>query len=58
MGIRLRLLFVVPFAIPVLFAVQTASANQVRQEIYGTAVGRWKHYEKHLQPLLEAIGDS
>jgi hypothetical protein len=35
--------------------VETASAGQVRQEIYGTSVQRWKKYEKHLQPLLEAL---
>lgn len=33
MGIRLRLLFVVPFAIPVLFAVQTASAVAVSGQV-------------------------
>ena len=36
--------------------VDTASASQVRREIYGTAVQRWKKYEKHLQPLLQVIG--
>ena len=36
--------------------VDTASASQVRREIYGTAVQRWKNYEKHLQPLLQIIG--
>ena len=35
--------------------VETASAGQVRQEIYGTAVGRWKKYEKHIQPLLDVL---
>lgn len=36
--------------------VHTASAVQVRQPIYGTSVGRWKAYEPHLEPLLEALG--
>ena len=37
-------------------AVQTASALQVRRPIYRTSVGRWKRYEAHLQPLIEALG--
>jgi tetratricopeptide (TPR) repeat protein len=36
--------------------VRTASATQVRQPIYRSAVGRWRAYEKHLGPLLSAIG--
>ncbi len=36
--------------------VRTASMLQVRKPIYRTAVGRWKRYEKHLQPLIEALG--
>jgi hypothetical protein len=35
--------------------VETASSWQVRQPIYSHAIGRWRHYEKHLQPLMEAI---
>ena len=35
--------------------VRTASATQVRQPIYSTAVGRWHLYEEHLQPLLQAL---
>ena len=35
--------------------VQTASALQVRTPIYKTSVGRWRHYEKFLPPLLEAL---
>ncbi|MEZ5961815.1 MAG: sulfotransferase [Hyphomonadaceae bacterium] len=38
-------------------AVSTASANQVRQPIYITSVARWRRYEAHLGPLLEALGD-
>jgi tetratricopeptide (TPR) repeat protein len=36
--------------------VRTASALQVRKPMYRSAVGRWKRYEKQLQPLLEALG--
>lgn len=33
----------------------TASAVQIRQPIYGSAVGRWRHYAKHLEPLLATL---
>jgi hypothetical protein len=36
--------------------VQTASAIQVRQPLYGSSVGRWRHYASELEPLLEALG--
>jgi tetratricopeptide (TPR) repeat protein len=36
--------------------VRTASATQVRQPIYKSAVGRWRVYEKRLGPLLGALG--
>jgi tetratricopeptide (TPR) repeat protein len=36
--------------------VRTASASQVRQPIYKSAVGRWRSYEEHLGPLLSALG--
>jgi tetratricopeptide (TPR) repeat protein len=36
--------------------VRTASATQVRQPIYNSAVGRWRAYEPHLGPLLDALG--
>ena len=36
--------------------VRTASMQQVRQPIFKSAVGRWRRYEKHLGPLLEALG--
>ena len=36
--------------------VRTASYDQVRQPIYSSSVERWRHYEKHLTPLLEALG--
>lgn len=36
--------------------VQTASASQVRQPLYKSSVERWRAYEKHLGPLLKALG--
>jgi len=36
--------------------VRTASVNQVRQPLYRTSVARWKAYERHLGPLLDALG--
>ena len=33
----------------------TASAAQVRRPIYGSSSGRWRHYERHLQPLIAAL---
>jgi hypothetical protein len=38
-------------------AVHTASRLQVRRPIYTSAVERWRRYEKHLQPLQDALGD-
>src|SRR5260370_583121 len=35
--------------------VMTASVWQVRQPIYTRSVGRWKHYERHLGPLLDVL---
>ncbi len=35
--------------------VRTPSRWQVRQPMYSGSVGRWKSYEKHLQPLREAL---
>jgi len=35
--------------------VETASSWQVRQPIYQHSVGRWRHYEKHLQVLKEML---
>jgi tetratricopeptide (TPR) repeat protein len=35
--------------------VRTASATQVRQPIYKSAVGRWRVYEEYLGPLLHAL---
>ena len=38
-------------------AVRTASAEQVRQPIYTSAVGYWRHFERELEPLRRALGD-
>ncbi len=35
--------------------VNTASYDQVRQPIYQSSVGRWKHYESHLGELIDAL---
>jgi tetratricopeptide (TPR) repeat protein len=35
--------------------VRTASATQVRQPIYKSAIGRWRVYEEFLEPLLAAL---
>jgi len=37
-------------------SVSTASSSQVRQPIFKSAVQRWRRYEQHLGPLLEALG--
>lgn len=36
--------------------VRTYSASQVRRPINTSSTARWKNYEKHLSPLLEALG--
>jgi tetratricopeptide (TPR) repeat protein len=36
-------------------AVATASAVQVRQPLYGSSVGRWRRYQRHLQPLIDEL---
>jgi tetratricopeptide (TPR) repeat protein len=36
-------------------AIRTLSLTQVRQPIYSRSVQLWKHYERHLGPLLDAI---
>jgi len=33
----------------------TASAAQIRRPIYGSSSGRWRHYRKHLEPLVRAL---
>ncbi len=40
-------------------ASTTASALQVRQPVYASSVGKWRHYARHLEPLrvqLEKAG--
>jgi len=36
-------------------AVTTLSVWQVRQQIYTRSVGRWRHYERHLGPMLATL---
>lgn len=36
-------------------SLHTASTHQVRQPIYRSSLGRWRHYEKFLTPLKEAL---
>ena len=36
-------------------AVNTFSSMQVRQPIYAHSINRWKHYEKHLAPLIAIL---
>jgi tetratricopeptide (TPR) repeat protein len=38
--------------------VRTASAEQVRQPLYASGIGYWKHFEAQLEPLRRALGDS
>ncbi len=38
-------------------AVRTASRWQVRQKISNRSVGRWRHYEKFVGPLLQLLQD-
>ncbi len=35
--------------------VRTASAIQVRQPVFATSVGRWRHYEPYLAELLRGL---
>ncbi|ATQ44161.1 tetratricopeptide repeat-containing sulfotransferase family protein [Caulobacter mirabilis] len=39
-------------------AVRTASSEQVRRPIFADAVEHWRHYESHLGPLAEALGQT
>jgi tetratricopeptide (TPR) repeat protein len=38
-------------------AIKTASSEQVRQPIYRGSLGKWRHYEKHLDIWLEELED-
>lgn len=35
--------------------IKTASAGQADQPLYTSSIGRWKKYEKHLQPLWKIL---
>jgi hypothetical protein len=37
-------------------SVRTASAEQVRQPLYASGVGYWRHFEAQLEPLRQALG--
>ena len=37
--------------------VSTPSSWQVRQPLYATSAGRWKNYQRHLEPAMAAIPD-
>ena len=38
-------------------AVSTASAVQVREPVHTRSVGRWRKYEKQLQPMLATLSE-
>ena len=38
--------------------VKTPSASQVRQPIYRGSIAAWRRYERHLMPLIKALGSS
>jgi len=35
----------------------TISYDQVNQKMYTSSSGRWKNYEKHIGPLIDALGE-
>jgi tetratricopeptide (TPR) repeat protein len=37
--------------------VRTASSEQVRQPLYASGVGYWKHFARELEPLRRSLGD-
>lgn len=37
--------------------VSTLSLSQVRRPLHSRSIGRWKNYETHLRPLIDALGD-
>lgn len=37
--------------------VSTASSVQVRSPIYQSSTQRWRNYQKHIEPLIEALGE-
>ena len=34
---------------------RTISSDQVNQKMYTTSSGRWKNYEKHLDPVIDVV---
>jgi hypothetical protein len=38
-------------------SVKTLSLWQVRQPVYQSSKGKWRHYEEHLGPLIDSLGD-
>lgn len=38
-------------------SVRTPSSEQVRQPIYRSGLEQWRNYERHLAPLVHALGD-
>ena len=36
---------------------RTISYDQVNQKMYSSSSGRWKNYEKHLGPVIDAVSD-
>jgi tetratricopeptide (TPR) repeat protein len=36
--------------------VTSSSFWQVRQKMYDSSIGRWRHYQRHLGPLLDGLG--
>ena len=37
--------------------IATASFNQANKPVYRSSAGKWRRYEDHLGPLIEALGD-
>ncbi|HKJ21480.1 MAG TPA: sulfotransferase, partial [Gammaproteobacteria bacterium] len=37
--------------------VATASYDQIRQPMYSSSAGKWRHYADHLEPLRQALGE-
>lgn len=38
--------------------VRTVSRNQVKQPINSSGIGRWRHYEKELEPMIQELRQS
>lgn len=39
------------------YVARTISYDQVNRKMYSTSSGRWKNYEKHLGPVMDAVSD-